>query len=104
MLLAKRGDVAEKHIRQRRTLTGRLLTLLYGSLDGDGASDIAGANLLRAKLKFVMTVVDAWITGGGLGCLAQDAQNLDWSGPSLESGKRQEWVSIGRFGGDAARS
>lgn len=47
--------------------------------------------------------MDEWVTAGGLGCLSEP-DCLKWEGPQLEDGKKQDWVTVGRFGGDAVKA
>jgi myosin I len=92
--------VAWKHIKDREKLQGSIQQLLYGSADKqDDYRAIIEENKLRSKLEFIESVLTGWIQGGGLGCL-HDARKYTWDGPQLEDSKRQDWVSIGRFGGD----
>ncbi len=78
-----------------------LQTLLFGSYGSIDFRDIIEANHLDDKLKFIIRLMDQWVAAGGLGCLLSDAQNLQWEGPQLSGGKKLEWVTVGRFGGDA---
>lgn len=59
------------------------------------------ANMLRQKLRYVTTVVDQWVAGNGLGCTpCGDVQRVTWTGPQLDEGKKEEWTTVGKFGGD----
>jgi myosin-1 len=98
--LKETGDIPWKHIKEREILYGSLQQLLYGSVDkADAYKEITSGNSLREKLLFMQSVVDGWIAGGGLGCLAEPRDFL-WDGPQLENEKKNDWVSVGRFGGD----
>ncbi|KAF2270721.1 Pkinase-domain-containing protein [Lojkania enalia] len=98
--LKKSGAVDWKSVRERENLHGSLQQLLYGSADkADAYKDITEGNHLRAKLEFIETIVDGWIVGGGLGCLTP-IDSFSWTGPQLEDSRKNEWASVGRFGGD----
>jgi myosin-1 len=102
--LKENGDLPYKFIKQRDVLSGSVVGLLYGMKDADSALvKTTEANLLRKKLKYVVDVVDEWIAGGGLGCSTNGSQMSRWDGPYLEDGKNQDWVTVGRHGGDATR-
>ena len=62
------------------------------------------ANMLESKLEFIIRLMDRWSAAGGIGCLPPEAQKLQWEGPQLTSGKKADWVTVGRFGGDTARA
>lgn len=98
--LKEKGDVPWKNIRDRENLHGSLQQLLYGSAEKpDAYKAITEGNYLRTKLEFIVSVLDGWIQGGGLGCLL-DPQAYLWEGHQLEDNRKQDWVSVGRFGGD----
>jgi myosin-1 len=98
--LKNTGDVPFRYIKNRRILQGSLQQLLYGSAEGtDSFKDLTEANFLRKKLEFVISIILGWVSGGGLGCL-EEPRKFKWDGPQLEDGKRQDWVTVGRFGGD----
>lgn len=102
--LKENGDLPYKFIKQRNILSGSVAGLLYGMKGADLALvKIIEANLLREKLRYVIDVVDEWIAGGGLGCNVDGLQRLRWDGPHLEDGKKQDWVTVGRHGGDITR-
>lgn len=61
------------------------------------------ANMFESKLEFIIDLVDRWCAAGGIGCLPPEAQELQWEGPQLASSKKTDWVTLGRFGGDAVR-
>lgn len=96
--LHEHNELPFKFIKTRNVLSGTLDSLLYGDAK---TVVITEANLLRQKLGFVADVVEQWVNGGGLGC-SPDAriQRLPWTGPRLEDGKKEEWITVGRFGGD----
>ncbi len=99
-LLETTGSVPWKHVKARANLRGSLQQLLYGSADKEDSNrELTESNLLRAKIEFIFTIVDEWVQQGGLGCLA-DPKIYSWTGPRLEETKRQDWASVGRFGGD----
>lgn len=103
--LSENGDLPYKYIKQREVLSGSVSGLMYG-MGGDGVSDAVAtteANFFRKKLRFIIDVVDEWTAGGGLGCSNDGAQRPKWDGPHLEDGKKQDWVTVGRHGGDATR-
>jgi myosin I len=98
--LQQKGSVPWKDIRDREMLYGSLQQLLYGSADKtDAYKEITEANSLRAKLEFIVSIIDGWLQGGGLGCLSHP-QAYVWEGHQLEDNKKQDYVSVGRFGGD----
>lgn len=102
--LSENGDLPYRFIKQREVLSGSISGLLYGM--GDGASEIvatAEANFFRDKLRYIIDVVNEWIAADGLGCSGDGSQRPRWDGPHLEDGKKQDWVTVGRHGGDAAR-
>ncbi|KAF2750620.1 hypothetical protein M011DRAFT_483560 [Sporormia fimetaria CBS 119925] len=95
------GDLPWKHIKDRATLQGSVQQLLYGSADRrDPIKEMTEGNDLRLKLEFIMSVVDGWIEGGGLGCLSEPRSYI-WQGKQLEDNKKLDWASMGRLGGDA---
>ncbi|KAF2146903.1 uncharacterized protein K452DRAFT_294428 [Aplosporella prunicola CBS 121167] len=92
--LAACGELPFKYIKQRNLLSSSIRTLLHSTGEkGMVVRQIARANHLKEKLRFVTTVVDAWVAGGGLGCASSDTEQLKWKGPQLEDGKKQEWVT-----------
>ncbi|KAF2118278.1 kinase-like domain-containing protein [Lophiotrema nucula] len=100
ILLKETGEVPWRCIRDREILHGSLQQLLYGSVDkADTYKDITEGNSLRAKLEFIHSIVQGWITGGGIGCL-ENPKGYIWTGPQLEDNKKHDWVTVGRFGGD----
>jgi myosin-1 len=104
--LQEYGDLPLKYVKRREVLSGQLAALLHRA-GGDGdLNEVTEANLLREKLLFVLEVVDQWIAGGGLGCSPEGAQRARWSGPQQKEGggRKEEWITVGRFGGDAVRS
>jgi len=102
--LKENGDLPYKFIKQRDVLSGSVTGLLYGMKNADpDLVKTTEANLFRKKLRYVVDVVDEWVTGGGLGCSTDGSQRPRWNGPYLEDGKKQDWVTVGRHGGDAAR-
>ena len=67
---------------------------------------VVEANVFASKIEFVVGLFDAWAAAGGIGCLPPEAQRFQWEGPQLAGEgerKRGDWVTVGRFGGDAAR-
>jgi myosin-1 len=94
------GDVAWKFIRERATLQASLQQLLYGSADKkDSYKELTERNHLRAKIEFIYELVAGWCQQGGLGCL-KEPKDHSWGGPRLDEGKRMDWASVGRYGGD----
>ncbi|KAF2203736.1 hypothetical protein GQ43DRAFT_478776 [Delitschia confertaspora ATCC 74209] len=91
--LDKTGDVPFKDIKNRSVLYGSVQQLLYGSADRrDPSTAVTAANHLRGKLEFIMSVVEGWTRGGGLGCL-EEPTDYHWDGPQLDDGKKQDWVT-----------
>ncbi|KAK8162821.1 P-loop containing nucleoside triphosphate hydrolase protein [Phyllosticta citrichinensis] len=89
--LAEFGELPFKYIRQRNVLTCLLRTLLHAQgANGAEIKALASANLLKEKLDFIVMVVDAWICGGGLG---RSSDRLQWNGPQLDDGKKQDWIT-----------
>ncbi|KKY13092.1 putative plk plk-unclassified protein kinase [Diplodia seriata] len=98
------GEVPYKYIKTRNTLTTSLRTLLNATGEkGAPIKALAEANYLKEKLQFIMTVIDGWVAGGGLGCSTRATARLRWEGPLVEDERKQEWVTVGRAGGDAPR-
>ncbi|KAF2736651.1 Pkinase-domain-containing protein [Polyplosphaeria fusca] len=98
--LRQTGDVPWRCIKDREILQGSLQQLLYGSADKDDTyKEITEGNFLRMKLEFIESIMNGWIEGGGIGCLA-GPEEYTWTGPQLEDNKKQDWVTVGRFGGD----
>jgi myosin I len=102
--LSDNNELPYRYIKQREVLSGSISGLLYGTADG-GSNIVATteANLFQNKLKFIIDVMDEWISGGGLGCSTDGPLKPKWEGPHLEDGKKQDWVTVGRHGGDTAR-
>lgn len=99
-LLKETGEVPWKCIKDRHFLYGSLQQFLYGSADKtDAYKAITEGNSLRLKLEFIISVLDGWIEGGGIGCLAEPTK-YNWTGPQLEDNKKLDWASVGRYGGD----
>jgi myosin-1 len=102
--LKQNGDLPFKYIRSRKLLSGSPTELMFGTSKGKGDMQTiltTEANMLREKLRLVVTVVGQWIAGGGLGCSPDgEVQRVEWNGPQLDEGKKEEWTTVGRFGGD----
>jgi myosin-1 len=102
--LKQHNDLPFKYIRTRELLSGSPTDLMFGTSKGKGDMQIiltTEANMLREKLRLVVSVLGQWIAGGGLGCGPDgDVQRIEWSGPQLDEGKKEEWTTVGRFGGD----
>lgn len=103
--LKENGDLPFKYIRQRKTLSGLVHTLLFGTADEAVAyRAVTEANLLPEKLRFIIKLMNEWVGSGGLGCLSPEAQRMKWEGPQVfDNKKNDEWVTVGRFGGDDPR-
>lgn len=98
--LEENGNVAWEYIRKREDLQASLQQLLYGSANKeDSYKELTEKNHLRAKIEFIYGVVADWCEQGGLGCL-EDPREHSWSGPRADEGKKMEWASVGRYGGD----
>ncbi|KAF1975206.1 hypothetical protein BU23DRAFT_459195 [Bimuria novae-zelandiae CBS 107.79] len=82
------------YVKSRETLHGSLQQLLYGSVrQEDSYKELTEANDLRGKLEFIQTIVDNWISGGGLGCLG-DLKDYEWRGVQpVTDRKRHDWAS-----------
>jgi hypothetical protein len=104
--LREEGELPLKYIKRREVLSGPISALLYTTSGGEGLVEVTEANLLQEKLRFVIEVVGQWVAGGGLGCSPERAQRTRWNGPQQKegSGRKEEWITVGRFGGDALRS
>jgi myosin-1 len=102
--LKQYGELPFRYIRSRELLSGSPTELLFGTSKGKGDMRTiltTEANMLREKLRLVVTVVGQWISAGGLGCSpVADVQRVEWNGPQLDEGKKEEWTTVGRFGGD----
>jgi myosin-1 len=99
--IQKHGDLPFKCIKRRNVLSGPVSTLLNGPPE---ITKISSGNLLEQKLRFVADVVDQWIQGKGLGCRPEGSSRIRWNGPHLEDagGKKVDYITVGRFGGDEA--
>lgn len=85
-------------------LSASLRTLIHGSsAEAASLKDVTEANLLRKKLHFIVRILDEWVSSGGIGRLGDNPELLKWDGPWVDDGKRKEWVTVGRYGGDDAR-
>jgi len=102
--LRQHGELPFKYIRSRELLSGSPAELLFGTAKGKGdmrALLTTEANMLREKLGLVVQVVGQWVDAGGLGLApGQEVQKVLWTGPMLDEGKKEEWTTVGRFGGD----
>jgi myosin-1 len=99
--LKEHNELPFKFIKSRNVLSGTLDYLLYGRNGDTKTVMVTEANFLREKLGFVANVVGQWVSGGGLGCSPDDkVQRIPWTGPRLDDGKKEEWITVGRFGGD----
>ena len=104
-------ELPQKYIRQRSTLCCNTEALLRGTSIGEDGElrrfgEVVKANAVREKLEFVGRVVDGWIQGRGLGRVKDggDVKDVFWDGQMAEeSGKKLEWVTVGRFGGDEGK-
>ena len=97
--LIANGSLPYKYIRDREVLSGSVAGLLYGN-EADGS--VMEANEFKAKLSFMVEVLDEWLTTGGLGCSPAGAARLRYDGPCSDEGKKVDWVTVGRSGGDAS--
>jgi myosin-1 len=105
--LQTHGELPLKYIRRRDLLQAPVHNLLYGGRGFEGMVAITEANLFRRKLQYVVDVLAQWGAGGGLGCMPEGVQRILWDGPLLEemhNGKKEEWITVGKFGGDGPRS
>jgi myosin-1 len=112
--LRTHNDLPFKYIRSRELLSGSPAELLYGTTmttTGKGSKGemrallTTEANMLREKLELVVKVAGQWVEGGGLGCTPRGGtQKVLWTGPMLDEGKKEEWTTVGRFGGDVRAS
>ncbi|EON64246.1 PLK protein kinase [Coniosporium apollinis CBS 100218] len=93
--LKENGDLPFKYIRQRKTLSGLVHTLLFGTADEAVAyRAVTEANLLPEKLRFIIKLMNEWVGCGGLGCLSPEAQRMKWEGPQVfDKKKNDEWVT-----------
>jgi hypothetical protein len=97
--LQDHGDLPVKYVKHRDILSSSPNQLLNGS---SKASNQAKANQLQLKLKFITDVLDLWIEGNGLGCRPSNNYWPTWTGAKLDDagGKKMDWITVGRFGGD----
>lgn len=106
--LKAHGDLPFKYIRSRSLISGNTTDLLYGAaVTASKVRDVitADANMLKDKLQMVVEVVGQWVDGNGLGCCpGSDVQKVQWKGPMLDEGKKEEWTTVGKFGGDVRAS
>lgn len=99
-ILNELGYVPLECVKDREIIQGSLQRLLYGSAERpDAYKDIIEANQLRLKLRFIISVVEGWVSGGGLGRLSRPT-DFKWEGPQM-AGRTADWVTVGRYGGDA---
>ena len=102
--LKTHNDLPFKYIRSRELLSGSPTDLLFGTAKGKGEARAlltTEANMLKEKLRLVTVVVGQWVAAGGLGCSPDsDVQRVEWTGPQLDEGKKEEWTTVGKFGGD----
>jgi myosin I len=100
--MKKNGDLPMKFMKHREVLSGPIQCLLHPAT---GRTDMMRANLLEEKVRFIAGVANLWVEGGGLGCRPSDAEWPRWLGPHLEDagGKKIDWITVGRFGGDLER-
>jgi myosin I len=101
--LQRHSTLPFRFIKDRQQISCSLVALLAGSRNDPSVEKTMQGNLLREKLNFVVELVDQWISGGGLGCKPDGESFIRWEGPRLEDGKKEEWVTVGRFGGDGER-
>jgi hypothetical protein len=119
----KHGDLSVKYIKHREVISGSIAQLLSGranSIAGSSATtvsrpptptdpievqDLMKANMFAEKLDYIAKVVALYISGGGLGCKPTLKHWPKWNGHHLEDagGKKVDWITVGRFGGDLAR-
>ncbi|KAF2675088.1 kinase-like protein [Microthyrium microscopicum] len=86
-----------RYVKGRDIVSGSLEYLLLGP-----AQNKNNGNMLRKKLQFIVAVLQLWISAEGLGCRPERTPWPDWDGPKLDeaAGKKVDWVTVGRFGGD----
>ncbi len=82
-------------------LSSSIAALLSADPDDRAEGTLVRTNQLASKLTFVTSLVDEWLSNGGLGRLADSPPKLEWHGLHLEDGKKKDWITLGRVGGDA---
>lgn len=101
--IEQQNELPVRLLRERETLFRPVHALLYGSQSGRGQkafAEIVNANLMEEKLAFLLSVVNQWIEGRGLGCAGSD-EKLQWHGPWVkEHARKIDWITVGRRGGD----
>ncbi|KAF2099628.1 hypothetical protein NA57DRAFT_75130 [Rhizodiscina lignyota] len=102
--LKKYDDLPFKYMKQREVLSSPLAVLLSADPDDRAEGTLVRANHLSQKLRFIITLADEWLASGGLGCLSESSQKLEWQGLHLEDGKKKDWITLGRFGGDLLKA
>jgi len=97
------NELPTRLLRERETLAHPTHSMLYGSQPGRGQRMFAEkvkANMVEAKLVFLLQILEQWIEGGGLGCAKRD-EKLQWQGLWVQEHARKiDWVTVGRLGGD----
>ncbi|KAK4629278.1 Serine/threonine-protein kinase plo1 [Fulvia fulva] len=100
------GELLPQHVNSRQVFADSIESLLFSS--NRIRQRTVKANQLSDKLKFVLEVVDQWVSGSGLGHLDEDegAERLYWEGLCVrdQNQRKVDRVTVGRFGGDAVPS
>lgn len=90
-------------MKQRPVLSSSIAVLLSADPDDRADGTLVRANHLSSKLRFIISLADEWLANGGLGCLSESSQRLEWQGLHLEDGKKKDWITLGRGGGDGLK-
>lgn len=102
--LSVNSDLLSHHVSSREVFADSVYSLLYEG--GRIRSRTVKANNMSDKLSFILSVVDQWISNGGLGRLDDDrgdgcGEKLYWEGLMVKDGARKlDRVTVGRYGGD----
>ena len=99
----KYSEVPFRFLKQRDVLSSSIAVLLSADPDDRAEGTLVRTNQLSSKLRFIISLADEWLTNGGLGRLSDSPQKLEWEGLHLEDGKKKDWITLGRLGGDMER-
>jgi myosin-1 len=111
MAIQQNNELPPKLLRERKIMTHPVHALLYGSQPGRGRrsfADVVNANMFEQKLEFLLSVMEQWVEGGGLGCIrgrtgTGEFDRLQWQGLWVkEHARKMDWVTVGKLGGDEA--
>jgi hypothetical protein len=103
--LKETGNLPMKYIRHRSVLSGTTISLLHSDKSDDESQvELARANLLAEKLRFVAELAGTWVKGRGLGGGSKPDGHKgtgewpEWVGLSSGDCSRVDWVRLGGWG------